>query len=116
MSEQQSSPVESTWIRSLGFAIVMLVIGLAAFYIGGWHVIWGKSLITIHSLSMDALYMNFNRGIAFRVNTGYYGLLFDSRFFSSPVLSWLCCAIGVSCLSSSVRSLFRTESAEAIDE
>lgn len=69
---------------SSGAKLLMFGIAFALLYIGGWKLAWGTYLP-----SSDALYMSDN-GLCVRFNGQFYGIIIVTRFFASPVISWLC--------------------------
>lgn len=75
------------------------LIGVILLYIGGWHVLWAKHIATHKSLYIA-------HGFAIEFNHRYYGFLFNSRFFNSPVVSWIMGAIAFSVFSAGLKQLF----------
>ena len=83
-----------------GFAtfIGAIVIGVALLYAGGWSIAWNDFIATKKSLYIG-------HGLAVEFNNRYYGFLFTSRFFDSPVVSWIMGLIAISTLSAGLNAL-----------
>lgn len=81
-----------------------LVIGIGLLYVGGWAIAWNDFVAT-----KKALYVG--HGLAIEFNNRYYGFLFKSRFFDSPVVSWILGFIALSSLSAGLKALL-TENEE----
>ena len=79
--------------------IFMTVIGVGAFYGGGWEVAWGATRASGEALVVDA------SRLLIRVNSGYYGIVQTDRFFDSPVLSWILLVVAVLSMLSAPGSL-----------
>ena len=72
----------------VGGFFVGLIVMIVVFYVGGWSIVWNEPL-GLFALAKDFLF-EYQSGMAFRVDSTYYGFVFENRFFDSPVISWLC--------------------------
>lgn len=92
-----------------GFAAFLgaLVVAGGLLYVSGWYIAWDDFIATKKSLYIG-------HGIAVEFNNKYYGILFTSRFFDSPVVSWIIGLIAASTFSAGLNALL--EESEEDDE
>ena len=73
---------------------IALVVMVAALYFGGWGIVFGgDNYLGWAPYNADSI--SFERGVRIKINSGYYGMTYRSRFFDSPVLSWAAMALAV---------------------
>ena len=93
-----------------GFAAFLgaLVVGGGLLYVSGWYIAWDDFIATKKSLYIG-------HGIAVEFNNKYYGILFSSRFFDSPVVSWIIGLIAASTLSAGLNALLEESEEDEVD-
>lgn len=79
-----------------------LVFGLGLLYAGGWSVAWADFIATKKSFYLG-------HGLAIEFNNRYYGVVFNPRFFDSPVISWVIGIIAFSTVSAGMSALVADE-------
>ncbi|MDP2780910.1 heavy metal-binding domain-containing protein [Devosia sp.] len=93
--------------KKIQVAIILLAVSVLSFWFGGWHIAWSENLPTRD----DVLYIG--RGIAIKFNYRFYGVVFESRFFDSPIISWLLGGIAVSAFGKALASIEAFEETKA---
>ncbi len=73
-----------------GEPVILLLLAIASFYIGGWYIVWGANIWPL----TDSWILDLDRGFAIRVNDLYYGMLFRPRLFDAPFISDVCLILG----------------------
>ena len=81
------------------------VIGFALLFFGGWHLQFGGWLPGPFQQLSDSLALG--HGFLFRINSEWYGMYMDARFFDSPVIQWFMLFVGFSNLGYALKELVR---------
>jgi hypothetical protein len=86
---------DKRWLKALLFA----GIGWALFFFGGCHLVLGEKMSKLnqflHFLGTGKMKQDFlfdigdNNVIAVRINEGYWGFVWDNRFFDAPFIQWM---------------------------
>jgi hypothetical protein len=79
---EESEVTDEDNVNLVVFYLFLIVVGMALLYVGGWSLVWGEYLRG-EDLVIES------RGLAVRFNGLFYGARITSRFFDSPVVSWL---------------------------
>lgn len=93
--------------------LIFAGIGWVLFHFGSWHLvlgtkisIWSKIWQFLDNQSFDnpSFILDANNFL-FRINSKYYGLGNDGRFFDSPVLQWIMLLFALSAFFCAIKTL-----------
>ena len=99
--------------------MLSIIFGFLLLYIGGWVLVIDSVIVlepemlfyfkTEGSFAFSDLAGNF-RGLLIRFNDGYFGIWQTSRFFNSPIVSFVILGVGWAVISSGISSIFSDNS------
>lgn len=78
----------------------LVPVSIGLLHLGGWYIAWGKYIYGVKT----SIYLK--NGLAIKFNNGYYGMLFDSRYFDSPAISYVLGFLGICGIIEVIKYLF----------
>ena len=105
--EQEAVKRQRIWVG------LCVAVGLALFYFGGWSVQFGGWPQGYFSYVSDSF--AFGHGFLIRINTGWYGMYMDARFFDAPIIQWGMLWMGFSTLGYALKEFLGVQNEDDED-